>query len=57
MVIGIAMSFSSDLLYRFTGFDGIPVGDSFSLRRRGIDGALSVLLYYLYIYLKKEPES
>ncbi|WP_159070103.1 hypothetical protein [Neisseria animaloris] len=51
------MSFSSDLLYRLTGFDGIPVGDSFSLRRRGIDGALSVLLYYLYIYLKKEPES
>lgn len=57
LVIGISMSFLFDLLHWQLGFNGIPVSKHFSLSRNGISGFLSVLLYYLYIYLKKEPES
>lgn len=53
LFISIGMSLLFDLLYWLTGFDGIPVSKHFSLSRNGISGFLSVLLYYLYVYLKK----
>ncbi|MCS4534323.1 hypothetical protein [Neisseria montereyensis] len=57
LLIGFGISLVFDLLHWFAGFDGIPISDGFSLSRHGISGGISALLYFLYIHLKKEPES